>query len=212
MEDWKLEKMIELSDILETPDGFRREEDFGCDNSKNPWMSEPPSIKFFAEDGSVEVFFRFDFSDYDRKQELTICGTTNFVMPNGKRFTFDRRGISDSFYFGTQSYNEPLSSANKILAEQIELARDGIIRRADAEDVPGLQGFNITQEKKKRMTEELKAGRVVQLAPGGMGIGYHLSKLKSNLNPGRWGARKAADAMAKFFNCTTLWIEEFDHD
>lgn len=181
---------------MTAPDGFTqsmREDRFGRMTCEY--------IVFKSDDVVVE----FGLGEKDKEWEALpspcgMSGTVNFKV-HGKWYTFDRPGIEQSFY------DDFRADPQAILEAQIVRARAEIERMSKSTyvQVPGTQ-ITLEATHKKKISDDLKAGKGAQITPAGMGIGYALSTKKQS----QWS--HPVPAMAKFFGVTKLYADTLDCD
>ena len=131
-------------------------------------------------------------------------GTLNFVV-DGKEYSFDRRGINDSFYGDSDEYPD----INKLITEQIAKGKKAIEDKKGfnktAIDVPEI-GYRITPEKKEEISKLLKSGKSYTFAPSGMGTAYEIStKGKSRFD-------RRSRAIGEFFGVPYVFVSNIDWD
>lgn len=165
------------------------------------------NYQIVSPEGDIKIVFR-----------MGGPGSTNFRIGE-KWYTFDRRGVDDSFYWlpwGTRERKTPLDIA-AIIREQIERVKDRRLFHERALDVPGI-GFKIDPETKAKYIEALKAPNGhITFTPSGFGTGYTVARFDHVTKNGsgfagyqRW--KRASAALDDFFSVGPLWIERIDCD
>lgn len=196
-------KTHQMLETLPTPDGFTRTfthfpgKDFDAERLELQFENETVKIKVVAYvHEATKASYIYQMAD----------GHTSFKTDKGW-LTYDRLGISDSFYVQADTTAEALTAK---IAEEITRARAGIDRAAKSIQLPGI-GFTClkTPEQVDEIKKKLRDGKVVTLAPGGMGTGVYLSTRKSR---SRYGTAEAHPELKKLLGFNTLWTEKFDHD
>jgi hypothetical protein len=131
-----------------------------------------------------------------------ICGHVDFEV-DGSWFTFDRRGISDSFY----CQDEPgfFYTIDDIVTEQLNKIQESIERRRRSVAVPSLP-YTVTPELKSIVAEKLKAGQSYLFAPAGMGTAHQLSTQNSPYS------QLGSAELAEFFGVERIFITTQDWD
>lgn len=131
-----------------------------------------------------------------------ICGHVDFEV-DGKWLTFDRRGITDSFY----CQDEPgfFYTIDEIVTEQLESIQKSIERRKRSVAVPSLP-YSVTPEMKSLISEKLKAGMSYLFTPAGMGTAHQLSTRNTPYS------RVAPAELAEFFGVGRVFITTQDWD
>ncbi len=133
-------------------------------------------------------------------------GSTWFKSAEGDWYTFDRRGIEDSFTVGKYGY----ASFEEAVEGQLVRVNEHLARvesEGGKVSIPGI-GFFITQKRKTDLTAQLKAKGHISLHPAGMGTGYFLTTRKN----GDPYCRPATSELKKFFDVKTLYVNTFDAD
>lgn len=132
-------------------------------------------------------------------------GTTRFKV-NGNWHTFDRRGVSDSFYWKTWN-NKPLDP-NALVIEQLEAVAKKREYHLTAVKIPDV-GYTIAPNNVDALKAELRSKGIVIFSPSGFGTGYRLLRKQPN-HP--FGTRRANKELEQFFGLSPLWLESFDAD
>ena len=139
-------------------------------------------------------------------------GHVTFDSDKGRR-SFDRHGVSDSFYIRNpeRDYNDnapdPITQANEAIKDFIEVKiPEARARIAGSEKLPG-SSFLVTPQQK----EKLRATGGLTLTPSGFGTGYHFTTTHPSVTASR-GARPASEEQKRFFGLDELWVESFDAD
>jgi len=206
------EKEKVIKDFMKTvitPKDFMREEKL---NQKLYHNSLDHHLILKSE--NIEIIFDMSVHEDKKTKELSICvtGTTNYKGIKDNWYTFDRRGIDNSFYIG--EYGDKKENANEILKEQIERALEAIERSKDFIKIPEI-GLVTTSKNRKENSEKLKKGEQVRLSPGGMGTGYYLRKgiSKADLQRGYFcQPKRASKELEKFYEVNPIYISTYDHD
>ena len=201
-------KICKFFKSIETPKGFKRDVEFR--ESYNPWRDRGAAeLKIFDDD--IEIIFYVYLPDR-RGEGLEVIGSTNYKHDGGW-YTFDRRGIDDSFnmYEKPKVYKgwdpvpeEAWDAGNKMLESQILRCWEKIEHLKKTVVMPVL-GFHITPERKEELTEKFKKGGSEQFVPGGMGTGHILSGLKIQFG------EPAPKEICDFFG-VKLYHQTFDYD
>ncbi len=144
--------------------------------------------------------------DIEIRFDQNGCGHTIYSY-GGRKYTFDRRGIEDSFYHlplwgGDESYD-----LNLIIAEQLDRVTKSLKIIAKSIDVPGVP-FTTTPERLEHMKKQLKSGGQVSFTPQGFGTGYIISYGAKHHSD----AKRAPKATEDFFGVSSLYISTFDAD
>jgi len=190
-----------------TPEGFEREERIPAVGGEYELWNEYSYPKLVIASDTVQVEFLVTF--YQGKMEVT--GTTNYKEGDGW-YTFDRRGIENSFYMqeGLEGWQDPESDIRKggqaMLEAQIERAEKAIQRLTGMLTVPHF-GHRISEEKRSEIAKKLKAGKSHMFTPGGFGTAWEVSTRQN-----RWAERVPVE-VAKFFGVETqLYKLAHDYD
>ncbi len=121
-----------------------------------------------ARDG---VTFEIEFYSNGGDKWSLASGHTSFMTSKGV-MTYDRRGVSDSFYLAPQ---DTIQSLKAMLDGQLKKIEDSRKRIDASVVVPGLPGsFMVTPDRKAEITERLRASRPVHFTPAGFGTGWEL--------------------------------------
>lgn len=131
-----------------------------------------------------------------------ICGHVDFEV-DGSWFTFDRRGISDSFY----CQDEPgfFYTVDEIVEEQLKHIQESIERKKRSVAVPSLP-YSVTPEVKSMVAAKLKAGQSYMFTPAGMGVAHQVScRNTAHSAPG-------SAELAEFFGVDRVFITTQDWD
>jgi hypothetical protein len=129
---------------------------------------------------------------------------------NGKWYTFDRRGVEDSFYFialwkGDTSGKKDL---NVLVADQLKRIEAKREYHATAIPVPGLP-FTVAPDGVEKLKKQLQTMRTIHFTPSGFGTGYAVSKLRSGY---RYGEKRASPELEQFLGHAPLYITTMDCD
>lgn len=190
-------KAMDILMSIPTPEGFTRSEKISADEVE---------VEFLSED----VKIRLDHYKTDESEPGYVYnvagGHTSFKTSKGW-LTFDRLGISDSFYLDDDT---TLESATQKVREEITRARAQITHHLNTVQLPGIRFTCLkTPEQIEEIRQKLKAGKSVTLTPGGMGQGIYLSTRKPRA---RYGVTEASPELKKLLGANTLYLESFDHD
>lgn len=202
---------------IKTPEGYERTCEMPEANKEYGYHEsfDVGNLNLKGED--VEVIFNASFY----KNKLSITGTTNF-KEGESWYTFDRRGIDDSFYMEQKSkkdiewskkngwgYDPECDIKNGgqlMLEQQIKRAKDRIAEMTGMLTVPHY-GHRVTEERKEEIRKKI-LGRGHTFAPSGMGTAYHVSTKKTS----RWDSVVPAK-VAKFFGIKQkLYAQHMDWD
>jgi hypothetical protein len=137
------------------------------------------------------------------KPVLSASGHTCFLTERGWWASFDRRGVSDSFYLG--AYGNPAGAIQSVIQEQLgEVARS---REASKHmvQVPGF-GYSVHRDNLEEMRKRIQGGASQAFTPSGFGTGHRLSTWPSPR------AVRMPQETATFFGVSALYDETFDHD
>lgn len=140
-----------------------------------------------------------------RGTAVSCGGHTIFKNSRGGWSSFDRVGVSDSFYISHYDEGDD-ADVNKVLARELARIDKYLADDATRISVPVI-GYRITTEQKAQYIATLKAGRTISFRPSGFGTGYVFSIRK----PRGWG-RQADPRIAEFFEQPVLWVEHLDCD
>lgn len=145
----------------------------------------------------------------DYHHELAAArGRVEFLVA-GKWYTYDRRGIDDSFSISRYSNYPNVSDVSKAIKDQIKRVAESKERLLNSVTLPApLASFNKTAKEIEAITATLKAGKDYRFNPAGMGTGYIVTKRKLS---GYEGARATAE-LNKFFGVDDLYIGRYDAD
>lgn len=156
--------------------------------------------KFVGHDGTTSIRVE---SDQRESDWLIASGHVDFKTSQG-RFSFDRRGVEDSFY--VDAGDTPEDVGRKI-EEQIARVLERRAAHEKAEKVPFF-GHVVTPERRAEMSAALRAGRTATLRPSGFGTAYVLSA-KKRRGP---EAGLARPDVAAFFGLKRVYVEKQDWD
>ena len=189
---------------IETPEGFTRLEEIN--ESFDTWGF--PARLTIYDDGEVKIVFNVCLP-YKKGEGLEVSGTTAYLY-NGGWYSFDRRGIEDSF----SMYEKPedwhgqesaWNAGNKMIETQILRCWEKIEYLKKTVVMPVL-GFHITPDRKSKLTERFKKGGSETFTPGGMGTGHILSGKKLRY------CKLAPKELSDFFGYSPLYHSTFDAD
>lgn len=183
------------------------------------------SLKLVVDDtNGRELMFRLIYPRWDDIEKLAekyrvramtptvsrllvdISGTTSWKN-NGKSYSFDTHGISDSFYI--DQYN-----GDPITAEKIQATIDGQNERIDAalerqkstSPLPApLDKFHRTPAEVEKIKATLAKHGKVNFNPPGMGVGYSLTTKRVEQS-------RPVPELAKFFGVPALFMSTYDAD
>ncbi len=137
---------------------------------------------------------------------IHICGTTNYLA-NGTWYTFDRRGIEDSFYSDYDSCATKWDVETVIL-EQIERAEKSIARHeAKGNMIELFPGINVFESDIANKIDEFKENGYISFTPSGMGIGYRITRNRVS----RWDSPLSGVAL-ECLGFKNAWVETLDCD
>lgn len=149
-----------------------------------------------AKEGDVE--FRFD---------VTGCGHTDFTIEGGKRGTFDRLGVEDSFYWLV--WGGEFKDLNAIVVEQFKRIKKSRAFYKKAIEVPTLP-FKVAPSRVVELKRQLQKYGSVTFTPGGFGTGYVVSK--NSVQEFKWGGKRADVELEEFLGHSPLYVSSFDSD
>lgn len=153
-----------------------------------------------------EIVIAVNF-DIRNQTEDTIADGHVWFKAGDTWFTFDRRGFEDSFYLHHPNATYGEKDLAKILAEQVERAQHSI-KEGPRQAVPGTyNSIHITLSRRLELTQDLLAGKIINLSPGGMGTGYQVATSSRGMHH----AERDAE-MAKFFGVHQCYKQTYDHD
>lgn len=189
-----LKTLQKIATTLPVPEGFTAE-------WTNDGHEGEPTYVMANADKSV----RFIFRSYGG-------GTTEFKLADGSKRTFDRRGVSDSFYWADwDNKSKPTAGMAADLADQLADVKKRLEFHQTAITVPEL-GYKIAPETKTHHLKELKKPRgYVVFTPAGFGTGYRVSRKQGNVRLG-YGTRMAGAELVAFYGVGPLLIETMDCD
>lgn len=129
--------------------------------------------------------------------------TTNYKA-KGKEFTFDRYGVSDSFYY------ERITSLPKQIEEQRERVKTSQARLALTESFDmGPIRLMLSPEALQAIVDKLKSGKTHTYHPSGFGTGYYFSTNPKIKN--RWDSAKASAQLEKLVGAR-VYVSSYDAD
>jgi hypothetical protein len=201
---------------IKTPEGYERTCAMPEANKEYSMWEDYETGVLTIKGEDVEIIFRASFY----KNKLDITGTTNF-KEDSSWYTFDRRGIEDSFYMEQYSAEEVKSKKKRgwydpecdtknggqaMLDIQIKRAKDRITEMIGMLTVPHY-GHRITEERKEEIRKKILNGGHT-FAPSGMGTAYHVSTKRRS----RFDSEVPAE-VAKFFGIDKkLYAQHQDWD
>ena len=220
----------EFVDTIQTPEGYEREEGKGHMDMTGEvygkgggvydpvFTDEQHHVHLKSDD--VEIIVNVSFAEEKVHPKSTlpasveIHGHTNYKSAQGWR-TFSRRGIDDSFHIGHYGINTYPSKINEVVQQEIQKAKEAIVRSANMVLVPGLpDGFTVNPNDVPAISAKLKGGETHDFMPGGMGTGYTLSikplhpPMAGGFNP----SPKGPPELARFFGVSNIYVTQQDHD
>jgi hypothetical protein len=135
-------------------------------------------------------------------------GTTRFKIGDGWR-SFDRTGVSDSFYWmGLCSKRKVAADLSQIIDDQLKDVLKSRAFHATALMVP-MVGYSIApatlEEHKRRLTSH----GLVRFTPSGFGTGYDVVTRRPKHN---YNVRRATAELETFYDRSPLWVVGFDCD
>lgn len=139
---------------------------------------------------------------------IEIIGETVFSDIDGKMKTFNRRGISDSFYLINPQINS--NTVEKMIKDVIFAQIDKVEKSRSQTKVVGphpLSRFEFTDKRLSQTKEALNTNGYAPINPPGMGIGYIIS-LKKHDN----FFQKGSSELAAFFGVKEIYYKTFDAD
>lgn len=131
---------------------------------------------------------------------VCVNGHTNYTV-NGDSFTYDRLGVSDSFY------TEVEYDINQLISQQLEKVKKSIEWHKTAIEIP-IIGRLISPESLEEAKRMLASGKMWDSMPGGFGTGYTFTKNRKN-HP---YCKIAAKELEEFFGVSPLFIIETEMD
>lgn len=194
---------IEVLVTIPTPEGFTRLDKYSPESEMD---CETREVIFESPDVKIRLtHFPADETKENYVYQLAT-GHTDFKTQRGWH-TFDRLGISDSFYVQADVTTVDVTET---INREIARARAAIAHNLKTVQLPGIR-FTCarTPEQIAEMKTKLRTGHAVTLAPGGMGTGFILTRLRPRR---RYGVTEATPELKKFLDMDTLWLESFDHD
>lgn len=187
-------ELVKFQPKFPTLDGFvgSWKTDASWDGKSKTWVLSNPGLK-------VEFIFR-----------TGGAGTCKFEVTQGDKTwwsSFDRIGVSDSFYWKTWDARSKLCpdlGANMAdLLTQVEKTREF---HKTSLTVPGI-GFSVSPERKAGFPAEFKKHQQVRFHPSGFGTGHCFSIKKFYSY-----AERATPAQEEFFGVSPLWHSTMDCD
>jgi hypothetical protein len=138
-------------------------------------------------------------------------GTTRFKMEGSPYWrSFDRVGVSSSFYWRDHTTAKALSHGDVKKVVEGELARikksKAFLRTALT--VPMI-GHNISPDALPEYKRALATIGVIRFTPSGFGTGYEIVTRKPKHN---YGVKRADQKLEDFFGRSPLWVVSFDCD
>jgi len=137
------------------------------------------------------------------KPVLSASGHTAFKAESGSWRSFDRRGVSDSFYLG--AYGDTAGDIERVIQEQVDLVAKSRERSKHMVSIPGF-GYSVHQDQLEEVRKRIQGGGTQTFTPGGFGTGHRLSTRRS-----RYSKQMPAETAA-FFGVPALYDDTFDHD
>jgi hypothetical protein len=135
-------------------------------------------------------------------------GTTRFKIGEGWR-SFDRTGVSDSFYWMDLNSKRKLAADLKeIVAEQLANVERSRAFHATALKVP-MVGFSIAPATLEEHKKRLASHGLIRFTPSGFGTGYDVVTRKPKHN---YNVRRANAELETFYDRSPLWVVGFDCD
>jgi len=190
----QVKRLEKFFSTIKTPEGYERT----CEMPEvgkeyDSWADHDTGVlRVTGEDAAV--VFRASFY----KNKLSISGTTEF-KDDGVWYSFDRRGIEDSFYmeqesakvvkakikrwgieggWGYQAESNTNNGGQAMLEKQTKRAKDYMEGQKGKLTVPHY-GHRISPERKEEIKKKI-LGRGHTFAPSGMGTAYHVSTRKTS--------------------------------
>lgn len=127
-----------------------------------------------------------DASSWDRKHSFRGSIVEGQVTYNGRCFT--RRGIdvSSCTLVDNPEYDHDYNDLLALLDAEWTRCVEAHSRSKTMVPVPGLPGsWRVTPDRKKQISEQLRAGRPATFTPHGMGVGYEVTTRRSS----RWATQ-----------------------
>jgi hypothetical protein len=191
----QVNKVKKLSAMIDVPKDFEKESDIPEVGKEYPESFETPKIILKNEEVQVEFFITF------YKGNLDVIGTTNYKY-NGSWYTFDRRGVENSFYMTTADESKvnyfvcgeliTEESVNKMVEVQIAKCKEAVERLSNTLVVPQF-GHHVTEERRKEIATKLKKGGCHTFAPSGFGTAHVVSMKRT-----RW-SKPVKKEVSEFF-------------
>lgn len=152
--------------------------------------------KYVVKSDDVEI----TFDQYGER------GHTRFKVGD-KWCTFDRRGISDSFYWAPMYDGDTKPSLDEQLAEQLKRISDSRAYHTTAIQIPDIP-FTVAPDGVQSLKVKLQKHGHIHFTPSGFGTGYTISKNGLGLRD----RRRATKKLEEFLGHSPLYITTFDAD
>jgi hypothetical protein len=130
-------------------------------------------------------------------------GHTEWKTESGHWASFDRLGVSDSFYIG--AYGDNGSDISETLLQQVIRVGESRERSEHMVSIPGF-GYRVHQDNLDALKKKIQSGGSHSFTPNGFGTGHRVST-----RPSRYAVRMPQETAA-FFGVGALYDETFDHD
>ena len=143
-----------------------------------------------------------ELKPYLGKSVIVWNGHVNYTH-NGGHYSYDRRGVEDSFYNGNRFDANPNDQITEQLA-RIEASRGRI---DNSVEIPVL-GRLISNERLAEVRKDFQSKKSEGFGsqPSGFGTAYYITK-----NQTRW-SKRADERLEKFFGYSPLYIQESEMD
>lgn len=145
-----------------------------------------------------------ELKPYLGKSVIVWNGHVNYTH-NGGHYSYDRRGVEDSFYNGNRFDENPNDQITEQLA-RIEASRGRI---DDSVEIPVI-GRLINKGTLEDVKQGFKKGAIYSSYPSGFGTAYNISPKRSKHAIDR--AYRASEKLEKFFEHSPLYITENEMD
>jgi hypothetical protein len=200
----------EFAATILAPEGFTRTEHPGWLRLDGGDSKDPNYFTVELASPDIRLFFRITARDHYEEgvnlgPAIAYSGTTAFKK-GSQWYSFDRRGIDDSFSWSPYS-REP-ADPNRTTAEQIKRVHDHLKADKLKVTIPHY-GHRITPQEKEEFSKRLLAGKSITLTPAGFGIGHTITVKRPR---GRFGIFAVPAEVATFFGVPHLFDQHFDHD
>lgn len=180
---------------IKVPDGFTSEVQEG-----EPYSNGEPKPLVFVLTKADEIVIKFDQGG---------SGHTSYKAA-GAWYTFDRRGVEDSFYHQPMFSTDKVKDPNAIVTEQMDRIAKQLEYKKTAVQIPGIP-FTTSPAGIADLKARLTKNGSITFTPSGFGTGYVIYSKKP---PARRYSqmRLAPPELNNFLGITPLWIDKFDAD